>query len=225
MLKLGNKSISDLFIGQKAATKAFLGQKLIWQKATGLPYDAEVEYLEFTGTQRILTDISPNVYARELKTSIFYQLTSTASRQLGGSGSSFLEFCSNDALVQADESYPADLNRHTLDFIGWASGSSRVLYDGQFIKPNGFIASTNTSNFFTFGSLAANSQSSPIKAKVYSLSMEYQDGTKFLDWIPVRFTNEQGISEGAMYDRLTRKIYRNAGTGAFKIGADKKETT
>ena len=50
MLKLGNKSISNLFIGQKAAAKAFLGQKLVWQKATGLPYDAEVEYLESTGT-------------------------------------------------------------------------------------------------------------------------------------------------------------------------------
>ena len=47
MLKLGNKSISGLFVGKKAATKAFLGQKLIWQKASGLPYDAEVEYLEF----------------------------------------------------------------------------------------------------------------------------------------------------------------------------------
>lgn len=50
MLKLGNKSISGLFVGKKAATKAFLGQKLIWQKASGLPYDAEVEYLESTGT-------------------------------------------------------------------------------------------------------------------------------------------------------------------------------
>jgi hypothetical protein len=39
--------------------------------------------------------------------------------------------------------------------------------------------------------------------------------------IPVRFTNEQSVSEGAMYDRVSGQLFRNAGTGAFTIGPDK----
>ena len=41
------------------------------------------------------------------------------------------------------------------------------------------------------------------------------------DFIAVRFTNESGVSEGAMYDRVSGELFRNAGTGAFIIGPDK----
>ena len=190
------------------------------ESSDSLPYDAEVEYLEFTGTQRILTDIPPKVYDRSLKTSISYQLTSTVGRQLSGCGASYFEFCSNAAFVQGDGSCPADLNQHILDFTGWDTSSSRVLYDGQKIRANGFVLSTDTSAHFTFGSLKANSQSNALKAKVYSLSMEYQDGTKLLDWIPVRFTNENGETEGAMYDLVSQSLFTNQGTGSFVIGPD-----
>ena len=54
-----------------------------------------------------------------------------------------------------------------------------------------------------------------------------------MDMLPVRFTNELGQSEGAMYNRLgvggmnpdgparTDGLYRNRGTGAFLYGSDK----
>ncbi len=44
---------------------------------------------------------------------------------------------------------------------------------------------------------------------------------KRLPCVPIRFANEQGVSEGAMYDRVTRQLFRNRGTGAFVIGPDK----
>ena len=46
-------------------------------------------------------------------------------------------------------------------------------------------------------------------------------GTMLYDCISVRFTNEQNQSEGAMYDRVSGALFRNAGTGAFTIGPDK----
>ena len=55
--------------------------------------------------------------------------------------------------------------------------------------------------------------------RIYSCKI-VDNGVLVRDFVPVRV----GM-EGAMMDRLTRKIYRNQGTGAFKIGADKKETT
>lgn len=40
------------------------------------------------------------------------------------------------------------------------------------------------------------------------------------DFIPVRFTNENGVSEGAMYDKVTKQLFRNQGTGSFQYGND-----
>ena len=80
---------------------------------------------------------------------------------------------------------------------------------------------------------ASNNQSrfKPVKIEIIQI-FNYD---KFLyDFIPVRFTNELGLSEGAMYDRAnptvgmnpdgsarTDGLYRNRGTGAFIIGPDK----
>ena len=58
----------------------------------------------------------------------------------------------------------------------------------------------------------------------------YKNDVLVRDYQPVRFTNEYGVSEGAMYDRAnptvgmnpdgsprTDGLYRNRGTGAFVL--------
>lgn len=45
-------------------------------------------------------------------------------------------------------------------------------------------------------------------------------GTMLFDIIPVRFTNELGEPEGAMYDKVSGQLFRNAGTDKFLVGAD-----
>lgn len=39
--------------------------------------------------------------------------------------------------------------------------------------------------------------------------------------VPVRFTNENNQTEGAMYDKVTKQLFRNQGSGSFIIGPDK----
>ena len=56
--------------------------------------------------------------------------------------------------------------------------------------------------------------------RLYSFSIR-RNGVRIRDFIPVRFTNEQGVSEGAMYNRVSGQLFRNAGTGAFGYGNDK----
>ena len=69
-----------------------------------------------------------------------------------------------------------------------------------------------------------------MKVKEYVV---FNDGNKIQHLVPVRFTNELGQTEGAMYDRAnptvgmnpdgsarTDGLYRNRGTGAFVIGSD-----
>ena len=55
--------------------------------------------------------------------------------------------------------------------------------------------------------------------RIYYLTFS-RNGVLIADFIPVRFTNSNGQSEGAMYDRVSRKLFRNAGTGSFTIGPD-----
>ena len=45
-------------------------------------------------------------------------------------------------------------------------------------------------------------------------------GHNNMSFIPVRFTNENGVTEGAMFDRVSGELFRNAGSGAFTIGPD-----
>lgn len=69
---------------------------------------------------------------------------------------------------------------------------------------------------------AINSDNQPnnlARMRLYSLKI-YSNGVLVRDFIPVRFTNEQGQSEGAMYDRVTRRLFRNSGTGEFIVGPD-----
>ena len=47
----------------------------------------------------------------------------------------------------------------------------------------------------------------------------WKDGEKWHEFLPVR-VGSGSTWEGAMMDTLTRRIYRNQGTGAFSYGAD-----
>jgi len=49
----------------------------------------------------------------------------------------------------------------------------------------------------------------------------FHNGILLRDFLPVKFSNEQGVSEGAMYDCVSGQLFRNAGTGAFVVGPDK----
>lgn len=71
----------------------------------------------------------------------------------------------------------------------------------------------------------------PGKCRLYNFLLS-SNGQLLRDMIPVRFTNENGVSEGAMYDRRgiggmnpdgsarTDGLYRNIGTGEFTLGPD-----
>ena len=48
----------------------------------------------------------------------------------------------------------------------------------------------------------------------------FQDGECVWCGIPVRFLNEDGIWEGAMYDLISEELFYNQGSGSFIIGPD-----
>lgn len=68
----------------------------------------------------------------------------------------------------------------------------------------------------TFG--RGNNSTSQVR---FSWCRMFIEGESVRDMIAVRFTNEQDVSEGAIYDRVSGQLFRNQGTGAFPYGPDK----
>ena len=48
----------------------------------------------------------------------------------------------------------------------------------------------------------------------------HKGGELVRDFIPVRFTNDDRFTEGALYDRVSGEFFTNQGTGSFIIGPD-----
>ena len=191
-----------------------------------LPYDAEVEYLESTGTQWIDTGVEPtqelafncsfafegitpefgygNVFgSRYAARKMEYQLTGFDNGSIGiGTRNSNLGFYSGV--------------KHTVSF----DGANTVNINGVSRSITTSTCAPTTGSIVLFGIRQNGSVQQLSKAKIYALKFTI-NSTTLRDFIPVRFTNEDGASEGAMFDKASGQLFRNSGTGALVIGPDK----
>ena len=200
-----------------------------WRKR--LPYDAEIEYLESTGTQWIDTGVILDSMSSVL---LDYQLTATAQSRAGlfgglvQTGLTIFRFgslisSSSDRRLECGYGtgnvyyqYAAqDLSRHVIE-----QRTNEYYVDG--VLTYSFPAATFSANTsapllnFTYVNYVA------AKARCFS-SRWWQGGVLVRDFIPVRVG-----SVGYLYDRanptggpLGNGLYGNAGTGAFVVGPDK----
>lgn len=209
------------------------------------PYDAEVEYIESTGTQRISTNINiafdlidnnppfevflrysgkmlyHNTTTRQLNglQGGFYVGPCNGKWQCGGAGSDVfpVQFAVNTA-------YDFECNFFARWNSRYTSGQLNAAYSYQILKVNGNeytannIASIKWDGYLSLFSL--NNQILPSSCRIYYWEINNYDNILF-DIIPVRFTNSLGQTEGAMFDKVSKRLFRNAGTGAFVVGPDK----
>ena len=189
-----------------------------------LPYDAEVEYLESTGTQWIDTGIIPDANTG-------LQLFSASPVN------------TNDAYIAGERNDTGN----TRWLIGWSAiakwycgygetiisnvdgspilTSINFLGDGLFKVGDSYsnklpsLSYSPLYNIRLFGSAGVVAAYTSSAVKIYSAKISAAN-ILLRDFIPVRFTNELGQSEGAMYDRVSGQLFRNAGTGAFIYGND-----
>ena len=83
------------------------------------------------------------------------------------------------------------------------------------------IESALSDTTYKFGMSYNNQHQTITSVSRFAWCMIFLGNTLVRDFIPVRFTNENGVTEGAMYDRVSGALFRNAGTGAFTIGPNK----
>jgi len=202
-----------------------------------LPYNAEVEYLESTGTQWIDTGISMDIYPsigfriglnplvsvnKNPATDGFCGFSNYGSRWFGVN---FMSLNSRGLQIGLGNTAYNSSNMAIKDYEVLVSSELGVLLDGMdtgYTYSHG-IGGRKGTTFYVFAICARDSSNinhiSPRQCRIYSLTI-YNGEDVLQDFIPVRFMNEQGISEGAMYDRISGELFRNQGTGAFIIGPD-----
>lgn len=231
MLNLGNLNVKDLFLGSTKVSSAWLGKRKVWPD---LPYDAEVEYLGITGVEQIETGVIPSVLD-----TYYLDFMSTATGPQCGIWSSvygtwnavpnkwlFLKLRHTNAQVQTWNFKPTsptytDITATTSLVNGRRAHVVFSLKDRYCSFDNGALSRRVN---LTVGTPSDEQPQIVLRqggwsGRIYGWVVD-RDGTIIQDAVPVRFTNEQGQSEGAMYDKVSKQLFRNKGTGSFVIGPD-----
>lgn len=187
-----------------------------------LPYDAEVEYLESTGTQWIDTgivsknDVSYRITCKAIG-QVDYIMAGSLVQGVGSSNNRILCYYSQNRIaVQrgdygSSKSIPFDTQWHT-----YYSSKDLIKIDNQ--EFSSAACGNSNGEFYLFTSSPTPSSTRNLQISKASI---YDDGVLVRDFVPVRYMNENGQPEGAMYDRVSGQLFRNAGTGAFNYGNDK----
>lgn len=192
-----------------------------------LPYDAEVEYLESTGTQYIDTGVSGaeqnliitagvciNTYGAYAGAFGNYASESANSFRLILTGSNNGQAYANCGYITSNSHIIKNFslgNWHTVILNG---AEDRCFCDGvESTKNNRYLqgtANANTIRIFTSGGPADGTWSKQVSAFKIELN-----GTLVRDYIPVR----KG-TVGYLYDRVSGALFGNAGTGEFIYGPE-----
>lgn len=223
-MKLGGDNISNVFLGSTEVTKAYLGDVMVHGSA--LPYDAEVEWLQSTGTQRInipITGATKNtyfcVYAEIMP---LYETPGSSRRYVMATNPT-----NQWSMYYYSRNTSTGLIVYASTVGGNSSGGGLSLPENTkcFFElatdhkdANGTVTSMNRqltttlSSFNVFNSHDTTAKGFPIKL----YSMQITVGTTLQhDLIPVR----KG-TVGYLYDKISGKLFENVGTGDFVLGND-----
>ena len=229
MSYIGTNKVGKMYLGSTAIGKAYLGSDLVYDSAGGstvLPYDAKIEFLQSSGTQYINTGIKPTTnFKCEIKAqyvqnnngfdtlvgcydgtnfgvAVGLQSTSGGNKlyiQLGG-GSSYVT--SSVTSTTALHTFVTQLSNNTLS-INVDGTTNTATYSGSLPNMNLFLFARNKSTIGNFSN-----------AKIYYCKI-WNGGNLVFDAIPVRVGQV-----GYMYDRVSRQLIGNAGSGDFALGDD-----
>ena len=188
-----------------------------------LPYDSEVEYIQQSNNgQYINTNIVPPV-GSILKSEFRFTRTGWQANMCGQNYDIFGFTVSADGNFKAAAFDYWTIQAADTEWHTWLIDETKKyakIDDGKAVTIRAHSTSSRPYCIFCRKRTDNNIDGRCTMACCHSLSLR-TSSEKLLDMIAVRFTNEQGISEGAMYDKVSKSLFRNAGTGSFLIGSDR----
>jgi hypothetical protein len=208
------------------------------------PYDAVVEYLESTGTQWIDTGYKSTPYSRwevdfksnKLLGKVFQSIIggqdNTSFNRLSGiivSDNTQFRVVVTTAYNLQNGILNGIFFDANIDFYNVYDSQIRHLYGIDVKNRKSYVDNKEITgsdgNCFTNYNVALLARNSSGTISNFASGLLYgfkhwENDELVQHFIPVRFTNENGETEGAMYDRVSGQLFRNAGTGAFVLGSD-----
>ena len=192
-----------------------------WAKSgKPLPYDAEVKYLESTGTQYISTMLIPtrvHVGLKPIGAATPYHSNAYFGVNNGGSRTTGLASKTKDTLTAINYEFSS------VEFPALWEVFHEVYFDRNTVSVDGVTQALVTrfekvdqaiKSFGLFNFPQRYSGSTPKSAISYCKMWDREDNL-MADFIPVRVGDV-----GYMYDRVSGQLFGNSGTGAFVIGPD-----
>lgn len=237
-LVLGLLVFAAMFVCHSSPVRSSLGARGK-SDVVSLPYDAEVEYLESTGTQWIelplrFADFPNTVLSFSFGLAQSYSVNLPFFGSFASSSGGYNRCTPGSAAISWNVGAASDAMISLGTVAEAKNGMVSVFCD---VPNNIATCLTYTGTPLTnwkekvreaikgsqspFQIFKTNNTNPVIGFRLGDMSCQLS-GTMLFDIIPVRFTNEQGVSEGAMYDRVSGLLFRNSGTGAFIIGPDKE---
>ena len=222
MIKLGTSDMTKAYVGTTEVSKIYLGSELVYSAAPApLPYDAQVEYLQSTGTQYINTGITPDsatgftamVHSSNSTDSYLIGLRNNNSNTRWGFGH-----------VNTGYYYMYNVAGGTSDRL---NEDPATLYLNYLNDKKAKIVGTNTKtinlptlsftpsyNIRLFGSAGVSASYTVWSGKIYYVKIS-QGSSVIMDLIPVRVG-----TVGYMYDKIGGNLLSNSGSGSFTLGND-----
>jgi len=184
------------------------------------PYDAEIEYLESTGTQYIDTGFNfGNVDRLEFATTVKQRGTHNYWCLLGANSNSnevLIWFHAGSTYLNGkSSSIPLSYNtEYVIDLIV-TNGSASLSVNNNVVATS--TGKNNGKHIYLFGSIGTASAVTidSYNYQVFRYCKIYSGNTLVRDLIPVRVGQV-----GYMYDRVSKSLFGNAGSGNFKLGKD-----
>lgn len=219
-MKLGATEISKIYLGSQEVTKAYLGSVQVHGSSSPVvPYDAEIEYLQNTGTQYIDTGLTLSSGTTKITTKFKIVFTSIPS------GSRMICLSTPNSGIQVYTSGGNKIfNQGAYEIV-----SANTLYTvttnttstNRNITVNGNTNGVNFNRSVTDGAAidccgSRNTNILPAYAKYYYFKI-YRNDVPVRDYIPVRVGQV-----GYMYDRVSGTLFGNSGSDSFILGPDKQ---
>ena len=193
-----------------------LGARMAAWSGKDLPYDAEVEYLESTGTQWIDTGLLCSG-SDEVVITVYISTVDNSGRWIYfGAGGNARVWATSGTCRFGGENQVSIRNKTI--FESWNTivlNETHVVLNGETFNTSlgAFQGTSNLTSLIFRGNEMPVSVAPSLKIASFSWR---RNGDLTLDFIPVRLGNI-----GYMYDRVSGEFFGNQGTGAFIIGPDK----
>lgn len=226
-MKLGNTTIGGMSFGSIKIGGANYGNTLVYQQGSEpVPYDAQVEYIGFTGTQYVNTLIYPTSMNLDIRyysyTALLYGwLSQNYARRVWiaceGPKSLYVWWCTWYNKYQLSSSTQTSWHNYRYDMSSGFYMDDSLLQSFTSSLPAGTsISSVPLYIGATYDTTAqaVETTSTAFDSRLRDMKI-YQGGTLVRDFIAVRVGQV-----GYLYDKVSGELFGNSGTGSFTIGSD-----